>query len=205
MNEKLDTREQILHAAMERIMHYGYAKTTMAEIARDCGMSAGNIYRFFASKIDIAEAMARKLNMEINAQTAAWVRGKGSAVEKMRLFHHTALTKTFEKLDKDAKVLEIAEVLSSERPTFANEEMAQERVYLVQLLDQGVAEGDFAPMEHPNFIAEMMQSATMKFRYPQLWSRLTLPKLERELDGVMDIILAGLSVPIKTRELLNAE
>ncbi|MEL6727922.1 MAG: TetR/AcrR family transcriptional regulator [Pseudomonadota bacterium] len=205
MTDKLDTREQILQAAMERIMHYGYAKTTMAEIARDCGMSAGNIYRFFASKIDIAEAMARKLNMEINAQNAALVRGKGSSVEKMRRFHHTALTKTFEKLDKDAKVLEIAEVLSSERPTFANEEMAQERVYLVQLLEQGIAEGVFAPMDNPNFIAEMMQSATMKFRYPQLWSRLTLPKLERELDGVMDIILAGLSVPIKTRELLNAE
>ena len=205
MNEKLDTREQILQAAMERIMHYGYAKTTMAEIARDCGMSAGNIYRFFASKIDIAEAMARKLNMEINAQNAALVRKKMPAAEKMRVFHHIAMTKTFEKLDKDAKVLEVAEVLSSERPTFANEEMAQERVYLVQILEQGVAEGAFAPMDNPNFIAEMMQSATMKFRYPQLWSRLTLPKLERELDGVMDIILAGLSVPIKTRELLNAE
>lgn len=205
MNEKLDTREQILHAAMERIMHYGYAKTTMAEIARDCDMSAGNIYRFFASKIDIAEAMARKLNMEINAQNAALVRLKAPAAEKMRLFHHTALTKTFEKLDKDAKVLEIAEVLSRERPTFANEEIAQERVYLVQLLEQGIAEKVFAPMENPHFIAEMMQSATMKFRYPQLWSRLTLPKLERELDGVMDIIMAGLSIPIRTREKMNAE
>jgi len=205
MNEKLDTREQILQAAMDRIMHYGYGKTTMAEIARDCGMSAGNIYRFFASKIDIAEAMARKLNTEIAAKNAALVRGQGSAIEKMRRFHHTALTSTFEKLDKDAKILEVAEVLSSERPTFANEEMAQERVYLVQILEQGIADGDFAPMENPNFIAEMMQSATMKFRYPQLFSRLTLPKLERELDGVMDIILAGLSVPIKTRELLNAE
>ena len=205
MSDKIDTREQILHAAMDRIKHYGYAKTTMAEIARDCDMSAGNIYRFFASKIDIAEAMARKLNMEINSQNAALARGKGSAPEKMRRFHHTALTTTFEKLDNDAKILEVAEVLSHERPTFANEEMAQERVYLVQILEQGIAEGDFAPMENPNFIAEMMQSATMKFRYPQLWSRLTLPKLVRELDGVMDIILAGLSVPIKTRELLNAE
>ena len=205
MTEKLDTREQILHAAMERIMHYGYAKTTMAEIARDCGMSAGNIYRFFASKIDIAEAMARKLNMEINAQNAALARGTGSAPDKMRKFHHGALKTTFEKLDKDAKVLEVAEVLAHERPTFANEEMAQERVYLVQILEQGVADGDFAAMENPHFIAEMMQSATMKFRYPQLWSRLTLPKLERELDGVLDILLAGLTVPIKTRELLNAE
>ncbi|MEM1148817.1 MAG: TetR/AcrR family transcriptional regulator, partial [Pseudomonadota bacterium] len=185
--------------------HYGYAKTTMAEIARDCGMSAGNIYRFFASKIDIAEAMARKLNMEINTKNAALVRSEGSAIEKLRLFHRNALIKTYEKLDRDAKVLEIAEVLAHERPMFANEELAQERVYLVQLLEQGIAQGVFAPMENPHFIAEMMQAATMKYRYPQLWTRLTLPKLERELEGVMDIILAGLSVPIKTRELLNAE
>lgn len=205
MTEKLDTREQILHAAMDRIMHYGYAKTTMAEIARDCGMSAGNIYRFFASKLDIAEAMARKLNMEINAGNAALVRGKGSAPDKLRRFHHSSLKTTFEKLDSDAKILEVAEVLTHERPTFANEEFAQERVYLVQILEQGIAEGDFAPMQNPNFIAEMMQAATMKFRYPQLWSRLTLPKLQRELDGVMDILLAGLSVPIKTRELLNTK
>lgn len=205
MNDKTDTRQQILDAAMERIMHYGYGKTTMAEIARDCKMSAGNIYRFFASKIDIAEAMARKLNMEINAQNAALVRSKGEPLEKLRRFHHVSLRTTYEKLDKDAKVLEVAEVLSHERPTFANEELAQERVYLVQLLDQGVSEGAFAPMENPNFIAEMIQAATMKFKYPQLWSRLTLPRLERELDGVLDIILAGLTVPIKTREKLNAE
>ncbi len=205
MSDKTDTRQQILDAAMQRIMHYGYAKTTMAEIARDCDMSAGNIYRFFASKIDIAEAMARKLNIEINAFNAALARGSGTAPDKMRRFHHTALKTTFEKLDKNAKILEVAEVLAHERPTFANEEMAQERIHLVQILDQGIADGDFAPMENPNFIAEMMQSATMKFRYPQLWSRLTLPKLQRELDGVMDIMLAGLSVPIHVSEKLNAE
>ena len=96
-------------------------------------------------------------------------------------------------------------MLAHERPMFANEELAQERVYLVQLLEQGIAQGVFAPMDNPHFIAEMMQAATMKYRYPQLWTRLTLPKLERELEGVMDIILAGLSVPIKTHELLNAE
>ena len=45
---------------MNRIKHYGYGKTTMAEIAADCDMSPGNIYRFFEAKIDIAEAMARK-------------------------------------------------------------------------------------------------------------------------------------------------
>jgi hypothetical protein len=33
----------------------------------------------------------------------------------------------------------------------------------------------------------------MKFRFPQLFSKLTLPKLQRELDGVMDLLLAGIS------------
>jgi AcrR family transcriptional regulator len=205
MNDKIDTRQQILDAAVARILHYGYAKTTMAEIARDCDMSAGNIYRFFASKIDIAEAMARKLNLEINQETAALARGKGSGPEKLRRLNSVTLHRTFDKLASDAKILEVAEVLSHERPSFANEEMAQERVHMVRILEQGIAEGDFAPMENPNFVAEMVQAATMKFKYPQLWSRLTLPKLERELDGVMDILLAGLTVPLRVRGKLNAE
>ncbi|MEM1037239.1 MAG: TetR/AcrR family transcriptional regulator [Pseudomonadota bacterium] len=205
MNDKTDTRQQILDAAMDRILHYGYGKTTMSEIARDCGMSAGNIYRFFASKLDIAEAMARKYNMEINSANAALVRGNLEAPEKMRQFHFIALHETFAKLDKDAKILEVAEILARERPTFANEELAQERVYLVQILKQGMKEGSFAHMENPNFTAEMLQAATMKFRYPQLWSRLTLPELERELKGVLDITLAGLTVPVKSLEKLNAE
>lgn len=205
MTEKIDTRQQILDAAVERIMHYGYAKTTMAEIARDCGMSAGNIYRFFASKIDIAEAMARNINSEINQKNAALARGPGTATEKMRTFHVTALRTTFEKLDTDAKILEVAEILADERPTFANEQLAQERVHLIQILEQGLSDGEFAAMEDPSFVAEMIQSATMKFHYPQLFSRLTLPKLERELEGVMSLILAGLSVPIKMRESASTE
>jgi hypothetical protein len=49
----------------------------------------------------------------------------------------------------------------------------------------------FAPGDHA-FTAEMLQSATMKFGLPQLFSKLTLPKLERELDGVLNLLLQGL-------------
>ena len=38
----------------------------------------------------------------------------------------------------------------------------------------------------------MLQSATVKFGLPQLFSHLSLPKLERELGGVTDLILRGL-------------
>ena len=42
------------------------------------------------------------------------------------------------------------------------------------------------------FMAEMLQAATVKFGIPQLISRLTLQKLEREFEGVMSLVLQGL-------------
>jgi AcrR family transcriptional regulator len=203
MTEKTDTRERILEAAMQRIMHYGYAKTTMSEIARDCDMSAGNIYRFFASKLDIAEAMARKFNTEIYQEYARIARLDLPASERLRRFFTFGMESTFQKLDSDAKILEVAEVLSENRPLMVNEELAQERIYLAKILEDGVASGEFAPLHDTGFIAEMLQVSIMKFRYPQLFSRLTLPKLHRELDGVTSILLAGLRAGVEPREIKN--
>ena len=47
-------------------------------------------------------------------------------------------------------------------------------------------------MPDPAFAAEMIQAATLKFSYPQLFTRLPLHKLERELEGVYQIVVAGL-------------
>jgi hypothetical protein len=41
----------------------------------------------------------------------------------------------------------------------------------------------------------------MKFRYPQLWSKLTLPKLERELEGVLKLIIEGLGARAKREQI----
>ncbi len=198
MNDTTDTREQILDAAMERIHHYGYGKTTMSEIARDCSMSAGNIYRFFASKIDIAEAMARKFNAKVFEDYAAIARKKTSASSRLREFFEMSLERTFSAIEEDAKILEVANVLKQERPLYFNEQMAQERVYLVQILNDGVQAGEFRSLERPEETAEFMQSALMKFRFPQLFSALSLPKLQRELGGVLDLLLAALSCGART-------
>lgn len=194
MDERLDTKDCILKAAMDRILHYGYGKTTMAEIAKDCSMSAGNIYRFFKSKLDIAEAMARKINSDVFQTFAEISRDSDRpALDRLKEFFVFRMERTFELLEKDAKVLEVAEVLSHERPQFANEELAQERIYLGQILQQGVDSGEIELCcEDINTTAEMIQVACMKFGYPQLWSHLTLDKLHRELDGVMQLMFAAL-------------
>lgn len=201
MNEQIDTRDLILKAAMERILHYGYAKTTMAEIASDCDMSAGNIYRFFSSKLDIAEAMARKKSA-LTFQTFAEIsrRDGESSIERINEFFTRRLQKTFETLEKNQKILEVAEVLGRERPEFVNEQLAQERVYIARILEQGVERGELRPLEDSNFTAEMLQTALMKFEYPQLFSRLSLKKLEREFHGVMELLRLALQNPTYENE-----
>lgn len=192
MDEKAATRDRILEAAMNRIKHYGYAKTTMAEIASDCSMSPGNIYRFFEAKIDLAEAMARKYYAERFASLGAIARNTNLKPDKrLREMLSVRMRENFEVFQASGKILEVAEVLSNERPLFMNELIAQERVLLTAVVEEGVKSGLFAT-DKAEFVAEMLQSATIKFSLPQLFSHLSLPKLEREFEGVMDLLFTGL-------------
>ena len=205
MDEKAATRDRILHAAMTRIKHYGYGKTTMAEIAADCSMSPGNIYRFFEAKIDIAEAMARKHYADEQARASAIARRKDLAIDKrIREVFFGRMRDNYRLVEENAKILEVAEVLAAERPLFFNECLAQDRVTLGALIEEGMASGLFAHSDDVDYTAEMVQAALAKFGFPQLFSRLTLPKLERELDGVLSLVFNGLyartpaAAPVRT-------
>lgn len=65
-----EAREQrILDAALDLIVHYGYDKTTVSDIAREAGVSKGAIYLHFSSKDELFEAL---LLREIQSYSAHW-------------------------------------------------------------------------------------------------------------------------------------
>jgi AcrR family transcriptional regulator len=191
-------RDRIIEAAKCRFSHFGYGKTTMAEVASDCEMSPGNLYRFFPGKLDIAEAIATEDYEKHLAHLRKLAVAAGrSARERLRDLLFEELRRTYHKLEKDPRALEMAQVIAHQRPQFANWMLANEREILVELMEEAEHRGEFVPPGDKQETAEMIQSATMKFRYPQLWSKLTLPKLERELDGVLRLMLDGLC-PLRT-------
>lgn len=193
--EKLDTREMILKAAAERILHYGYGKTTMSEIAADCGMSAGNIYRFFPSKIDIAEAMTRRFSNDSMLAYQAITRDPNrTPVQKLKDFFDLRLERTYTLFDKHPKLIELAEIMARERPAFLQEEQTQERLLIEGVLAEGVDRGEFVVLESIVFTADIIQCAMLKFRFPRIYTRLPLDEQRHELEGVLQLILHGLSV-----------
>ncbi len=192
--DKADPREAILKAAAERILHYGYGKTTMTEIAADCGMSAGNIYRFFPSKIDIAEAMSRNYAAESHSNFRDIVNDAGrSASRKLYDILNSRLERSFRTFEKHPKLMELAQILARERPEYLAEEYGQERRYIEAVLEQGAEAGDFMLPASVAITADLVQCAAMKFRFPQLWTTERLEALQGELDGVLRLIFTGLA------------
>lgn len=195
MTDKSDPREAILKAAGERILHYGYGKTTMSEIASDCSMSAGNIYRFYPSKIDIAEALTRRFNNETHQAYAQIVRDPGrSASEKLRDFFDFRLERSFRLFEKNPKLMELADIMGRERPEYLAEERSQERLFLEKILDEGVRRGEFELAQDFVITADLVQCCTLKFRVPMFWTTEHLDDLRTELSALIDLLLSGLSV-----------
>lgn len=189
-----DTCDKILKAASERIRHFGYAKTTMAEIAADLRMSAGNLYRFFASKLDIAEALAKeRREVEFKLYAAIVQRSDLSAREKLK----TVLMDDAERIRATStdqpRIVEISDIIARERPGFWANSLAEERVYLREILNEGIAKGEFEPVQDVDRLADTIQSAIYKFRTPSFSSRMSEEELKRDLGAVLDIVLSGLA------------
>lgn len=189
-----DTCDKILQAASERIRHFGYAKTTMAEIAADLRMSAGNLYRFFASKLDIAEALAKeRRENEFKIYADIVQRSDISPREKLKMALMSDAQRIRAAVSEQPRIVEISDIIARERPGFWADSLAEERVFLRDILKEGIEKGVFAPVQDIDKTADAIQSAVYKFRTPSFSSRMTEEELTRDLGAVLDILLAGLA------------
>ena len=189
---KLDEiSKQILDAASRRFLHYGYGKTTMSEIAKDCNMSTGNLYRYFPSKLDIAEMFVHVLRREQVAKLRTVLETTGrSPAEKLRDFFLLKFKIAYDRFHDKPKAYELSTDLMSQRPKMALEwEDAEGRV-LSEILLAGDAEGVFA-VENAAETAKILQDTAFRFTSPAVFHEGDFEELVVELNGVVDLILDG--------------
>ena len=193
MEKKNRMCEAILEAAKERFSHYGFGKTTMSEIAQDCKMSPGNLYRYFDGKLDIAEAIATFHWEKQLDHIRSIVRDPSqSATDRLKNFLLFVLREGYQILDEEPKMQEVADIISRERPKFAEQIMAKEKALISEILSAGNASGEF-DIQDVLQVATVIQAATYKYRLPQLHSSLSLDKLEQEMGCLLELILGGLN------------
>ena len=186
-----DTARSILEAASKRFLHYGFGKTTMSEIAGDCNMSTGNLYRYFPSKLDIAEAFVRQLRGEQIMRLREVVGRPGlSTPEKLRTFFKTKLKLVFDRFHNRPKAYELSQEILRERPSFADEWESAEALVLCEILEGGELSGDFAVCNRVR-TARILQDAFFRFTSSAVYYEGDYDVLSGELDELMDLIVDG--------------
>ena len=190
--EHLDeTATAILNAASRRFLHYGYGKTTMSEIARDCNMSTGNLYRYFPSKLDIAEMFVRVLRREQVANLRSVLETPDRApAEKLRDFFLLKFKIAYDRFHDKPKAYELSSELLSQRPKVALEWESAEGRVLSEILLLGAADDTFA-IDDAASTAKILQDAAYRFTSPAVFHEGEFEALAIELNGVIDLLLDG--------------
>ncbi len=187
-----DLRVQILDAAQQRFSVYGYGKTTMAEIAKDCAMSAANLYRYFKNKQDIAAACAARCMIEQQDTVRAIVRQQHStAAEKLRAFVLAGLETTHKMYVDQPKINELVEFVASERQELVHQKIQTQHALITEILVQGNQTGEF-DIKDVLVTGRAVQSALVKFNVPIFMALYPLDEFMAMANEVVDLILQGL-------------
>jgi AcrR family transcriptional regulator len=182
---------RILDSAERLFRHYGYGKTTVADVARDLGMSTANIYRFFASKTEIHQAVCgRMLEMSYNMALSI-SRLPISASDRLRQYVIGQYKMTVEVMLDEQKVHEMV-IVAIERDWHVIEKHI-DRIddIIAQIIREGIAAGEF--VEQDARIASMnFGAATVTLCHPQMVAQCLAKENRATPDALIEFAIRAL-------------
>lgn len=162
-----DTRARIIEAAEALFRRIGFAKTAVADIAAELGMSPANIYRFFPSKNAIVQAICQRCLSEV--ENRAWVvaRSKVPAAQRLERLILEILAYHKENLVTEQRVhdMVLAAIEHSWETIHAHKEAMRAVTELI--LRDGIEAGEFEPVD-PRQTAELIMGSVVCFTHPVL-------------------------------------
>jgi AcrR family transcriptional regulator len=166
-NKPDDTRARIVETAEALFRRMGFAKTAVADIAAELGMSAANVYRFFPSKIAIVQAICQQCLSEV--EEAAWsiARSKAPAAQRIERLILAILAYHKENLLTEQRVNDIVLVAIEHNWESIRAHKDALRNVLELILRDGVEAGAFEAVD-PRATAELILRSVVVFTHPVL-------------------------------------
>lgn len=194
MTETALTPERILEAAEDVLRRYGPSKTTVVDVARALGVSHGSVYRHFASKAALRDAVTERWLARISAPLASVAETDGPAPDKLRQWMDLLVSSKQSRALKDPELFAAyMELVADARAVV----MAHVRMLVGQLTEiiaQGIARGELAAAD-PAIAAKAVFDATARFHNPAHAAQWSDPENAAAYQAVMDLLLRGLQKP----------
>lgn len=182
---------RILDAAERLFRHYGYSKTTVADIARDLGMSTANIYRFFASKQDIHQALCSRM-LQAAYDLARSVAGEpASAAERLRRYASTQHKMTVDTMLDQEKVHEMV-VVAIERDWHVIEKhIIRLHAIVAEIIADGIAAGEFRQQD-PEIASKCFGASLVTLCHPQMVAQCLMKENQARAEDLIEFAIQAL-------------
>ncbi|MET0937355.1 MAG: TetR/AcrR family transcriptional regulator [Luteibacter sp.] len=185
-------RDQIIDAADEYFSRYGYAKTTVSDLAKAIGFSKAYIYKFFDSKQAIGEAIcARCLTGQFEAVVAAVDAAKGPN-ERLRAYFKAIVEQSTQQFFAERQLYDIVVHSCSERWASSEAFVASLMELLVTLVQEGRDAGAFERKTPLDEVTRGIWFASLPFTHPVMLQH-NLDDVESGLAEVTSLILRSLA------------
>ena len=192
---KEDIKSEILCKSEDRFSHYGFNKTTMAEIAKDCDMSAANLYRYFENKEEIGvhiveQCMQEKENIFRNVVQMSGL----SAAEMLEKVVIEELRYLFGEFTKRSKIIELIQFISTHRMDIIDAHCGRKKALIAEIMAKGNSSGEFN-VDDIVAAADIFMIATMRFWVVPLFLifKESLDQTEQKAKKVVHQLVLGIS------------
>ncbi|RJG57665.1 TetR/AcrR family transcriptional regulator [Sphingobium terrigena] len=171
-------RDQIIAAAHECFARYGYAKTTVSDLAKEIGFSKAYIYRFFESKQAIGEEICGSRLEQIVTETRAAIEEGDSATDRLRRMFRSLTVRSVDLFFHDRKIYDITAHSAAEQWGSSQAYKQTLQGMLAEIIKSGRENGEFERKTPLDETCRAILYAMMPFIDPL--------HLERNLDLLPD-------------------
>ena len=185
-----ERRRRIIETARRRLEHYGYEKTTMAEIAAEAGMAVGTLYLYFRNKEDLLEAFGEQCQGRYMQALQRIANSDLPPTERLRELARRRVLAMKEQIEATPHGGDILLRMMQRGHTFCRDREERERKMVEQILREGTALGEFSVAD-PAQAARVFRSAFSGFMPPASLGR-SNEEVAREVEALYALLLGGL-------------
>jgi AcrR family transcriptional regulator len=191
MDKLVDTRERILDAAEEMLRRYGPAKTTVLDVARALDMSHANVYRHFASKSALQDAVAERWLHRLSATLSESVRKKGSAAKRLEAWVLALAAVKRKKVLDDPEMFATYIAVAQDARSVVEHHVKTLTAQIAEIIRDGVAAGEFKVRDAEAAAAAVL-TATVLYHHPHHVAAAGGRDNEAEIRALLRLLIAGL-------------
>lgn len=188
---KDEVREQLVQAARQVFVRYGYKKTALDDIARESRKGKSTIYYYFKSKDEIFKAVI-DAEAEIRAKT---IDDQISIIEDPQLKLKTYIYVRMLSLKKVGNYYEAIknDLLDNLYfvNSFRNNHFDAEINLVKDLLLEGIEKGVYT-IQNPELTAKTIVTLLQGFEVPLILKNLSDEELQKSVDEMLNILFFGI-------------